>query len=93
MADNPGFQPFPAQALGGLQIIEVPLSRVEVQVKRHKRKSSRRWQKKWLKRFGTRTEYHRMFKPGEVILDEIHGIVYAHPEEARNMKYQSMYGG
>lgn len=46
----------PSSFIGGLQfVVNQYLPKVQVQAKRHKRKSSRRWQKKWLKRFGTTT--------------------------------------
>ena len=81
-----GFRPFPDSTLGGFTIIEVPLTRVEVQNRRHKRKSSRRWQKKWRKRFGTHMEYLRTFKAGEMIVNEASMVIYAHPEEIRALR-------
>lgn len=62
------------------RIIEVPLYAVQVQSRRHPRKK-RRLQKKWLKRYGTRTEYRRHFAPGQVLADKQRGVVYAHREE------------
>jgi hypothetical protein len=40
-----------------------------VQARRHKRKSSRRWQKKWLKRFGTKeVRSNKIYQIGDTIL-------------------------
>lgn len=47
---------------------------ISVQAKRHKRKSSRRWQKKWLKRFGYKTEvkHHQkiLYRNGAAIMSQ-----------------------
>jgi hypothetical protein len=55
-----------------------PLSKIQVtdylptetvQARRHKRKSSRRWQKKWLKRFGTKeVGSNKIYQIGDTIL-------------------------
>jgi hypothetical protein len=63
-----------------LKIFEVPLYAVKVQARRHPRKK-RRLQKKWLTRYGYRTEYRRHFEPGQMLVDKERGVVYAHGEE------------
>lgn len=69
------------------RVIEVPLYAVHVQAKRHPRKK-RRLQKKWLTRYGTRKEYRRHFAPGQMLVDESRGVVYAHADEIRALKSQ-----
>jgi hypothetical protein len=70
-----------------LHVYEVPLYAVKVQARRHPRKK-RRLQKKWLTRYGLRTEYRRHFEPGQMLVDESRGIVYAHAEEICALKAQ-----
>jgi hypothetical protein len=81
-----GFTNFPAPALGGYTLIEVPLLRKKRQKVRHKRKSSRRWQKKYLKRFGEEIYFERLYPPGQFIVDEQRGIIYAHAEDLRALR-------
>jgi hypothetical protein len=70
-----------------MRVFEVPLYAVKVQARRHPRKK-RRLQKKWLTRYGLRTEYRRHFEPGQMLVDESRGVVYAHAEEAEALRRQ-----
>lgn len=76
-----------------LRVIEVPLYAVKVQARRHPRKK-RRLQKKWLARYGLRTEYRRHFEPGQMLVDKSRGLVYAHREEidAMNLRLPAAGG-
>lgn len=68
-----GFAP-----LHAITIIEMPIPKMRVQAKRHHRKSSRRWQKKYLKRFGT-VEVDAITAEAQMQVYVIGNKLYAYP--------------
>jgi hypothetical protein len=65
----------------GFKMIVVPVPTITKQAKRHQRKSSRRWQKKWLKKFGTVTIIDPKVNLDSMMIDQSRGIVYAYPHQ------------
>lgn len=71
--------PSPPGFVAGFRLIVNPVPMKTVQARRHNRKSSRRWQKKWLKRFGTVSVPAISAEDQQKLLvDERAGIIYCY---------------
>lgn len=68
-----------------MQLIKIPIPTETVQVKIPKRKHSRRWQKKYLKKYGTKVivlPHNRE----DILYDEQNDITYAYPDMYYRLK-------
>ena len=61
-----------------LRVIEVDPYPVRVQARTHRKK---RINKKWRKRYGTKTEWRQLVPSGKAFVDNVHGVAYCNRGE------------
>lgn len=60
----------------GFEIVELHPYLVHEQARRHRRKSSRRWQKKWLKKFGVKCTPKPVLPHGKAVVMPERRVIY-----------------